>query len=121
MLLAIKAKLNNVAMGITTVDDEFMAYIMLTDGTTVGEWLQPQIEESYRNRAMPPTLASKPIALPPDRSRGHTAPQRPAKPVPWATCRRLPRNIHHDDHPDNGQLGRVCIQIFGPHARRRPP
>ena len=62
MLLAIKAKLNNVAMGITTADDEFMAYIMLTDGTTVGEWLQPQIEESYRNRAMPPTLASKPIA-----------------------------------------------------------
>ena len=67
MLLAIKAKLNNVAMGITSVDDEFMAHIMLTDGTTVGEWLQPQIKESYRNRTMPSTLASKPIALPPGR------------------------------------------------------
>ena len=68
ILLAIKAKLDAVASGITTIDNEFMAHIMLPEGVTVGEWLQPQIDESYRTKAMPLLLSTRPIALPPGRS-----------------------------------------------------
>ena len=64
MLLLIKAKLEGVASGITTVDDEFLAHIYLPDGTTVGEFIQPQIEESYRTGQMPPLLPM----LPPGRT-----------------------------------------------------
>ena len=64
LLLLIKAKLEGVASGITTVDDEFLAHIYRPDGTTVGEFIQPQIEESYRTGQMPPLLPM----LPPGRT-----------------------------------------------------
>ena len=56
MLLLIKAKLEGVASGITTLEEEFLAHIYLPDGRTVGEFIQPQIEESYRTGQMPPLL-----------------------------------------------------------------
>jgi len=48
LLLVIRAKLEAVAVGITTLEDEFMAFMVLSDGSTVGERMKPQIEEHYR-------------------------------------------------------------------------
>ena len=48
MLLLITANLEGVASGITTLGEEFLAHIYLPDGRTVGEFIRPQIEESYR-------------------------------------------------------------------------
>lgn len=56
LALVIKAKLEAVAAGITTVEDEFLAHTVLPDGRTMGEWAKPQIEEAYRIGAMPAHL-----------------------------------------------------------------
>lgn len=53
LVLVIKAKLEAVNSGITTVEHEFLAHIIFPDGSTVGEWLQPQLEQIYRSNEMP--------------------------------------------------------------------
>lgn len=53
LALVIKAKLEAVAAGITTVEDEFLAHTVLPDGSTVGEWARPQLDEAHRIGAMP--------------------------------------------------------------------
>lgn len=56
LALVIKAKLEAVAAGISTVEDEFLANMILPDRQTVGEWVRPQVEEAYRIGAMPTSL-----------------------------------------------------------------
>lgn len=56
LVLAIKAKLECVESGITTLEQEFMAHIVLPNGATLGEVVLPQIEQSYQNGKMPPLL-----------------------------------------------------------------
>lgn len=56
LVLAIKAKLECVESGITTLEQEFMAHIVLPNGTTVGQVMTPQIEQAYNNNQMPPLL-----------------------------------------------------------------
>ena len=56
MLLVIKAKLEAVTTGISTLKAEFLANIVLPDNTTAGEWMLPQIDQAYRSGAMPPLL-----------------------------------------------------------------
>lgn len=56
LALVIKAKLEAVSAGITTVEDEFLAHTMLPDGRTMGEWAKPQIEDAYRLGHMPQHL-----------------------------------------------------------------
>lgn len=56
LLLAIKAKLECVESKITTLEQEFMAHIMLPNGSTVGETMLPQIEKTYTSGKMPPML-----------------------------------------------------------------
>jgi hypothetical protein len=56
LALVIKAKLEAVDAGITVFEDEFMAHIVLPSGETVGHWMRPQIEASYRSGSMPPLL-----------------------------------------------------------------
>jgi hypothetical protein len=56
LALAIKAKLEAVEAGITTFEDEFMAHIVLPDGSTFGNWARPQIAEAYQSGAMPSLL-----------------------------------------------------------------
>ena len=51
--LAIKAKLEAVECGIATFEDEFLAYICLPSGQTVGEALAPGIELAYQTGKMP--------------------------------------------------------------------
>lgn len=47
LALAIKAKLEAVESEIASFDDEFLAYIVLPGGETVGEWAKPQVEKVY--------------------------------------------------------------------------
>lgn len=56
LALVIKAKLEAVSAGITTVEDEFLAHTILPDGSTVGQWVKPQLDEAYRIGAMPTSL-----------------------------------------------------------------
>jgi hypothetical protein len=54
--LVIKAKLEAVAAGITTVEQEFLAHIVMPDGRTVGEHAVPAIAEAYDTGRMPALL-----------------------------------------------------------------
>lgn len=56
LLLIIKAKLEAIAAKITTVEREFLADIALPDGSTVGEWFAPQLDNVYSGAAMPALL-----------------------------------------------------------------
>lgn len=56
LLLVVKAKLEIIRDAQSTVEREFLADIMLPDGSTVHEALSPQLSESYRTGAMPPLL-----------------------------------------------------------------
>lgn len=47
LAIAIKAKLEAVESGIAEFDGEFMNYIVMPDGKTIGEHVTPQIEASY--------------------------------------------------------------------------
>ena len=54
--LAIKAKLEVVASGIATFEEEFLAHVVLPDGQTVGQWAAPQLAEVYGRGEMPALL-----------------------------------------------------------------
>lgn len=56
LALVVKAKLEAVEAGISVFEREFFADIVLPDGRTVGEYVLPQVEESYRSGVMPPML-----------------------------------------------------------------
>lgn len=58
LALAIKAKLEAVASGITTFEEEFMAHVVMPNGQNLGAWVIPQIEEAYENKKMPPLLGA---------------------------------------------------------------
>lgn len=60
LVLAIKAKLECVESGITTLEQEFMAHIMLPNGATVGQVMVGQIESAYKSNKMPPLLGYSP-------------------------------------------------------------
>lgn len=51
--LVVKAKLEAVASGITTLEQEFMAHIVLPGGKTVGDMMIPRIDEAYRSGKVP--------------------------------------------------------------------
>lgn len=53
----IKAKLVAVDTGIVGFEAEFASHIVLPDGTSVGDWLLPQIAQAYQLGEMPPMLA----------------------------------------------------------------
>src|SRR3954447_16955867 len=56
LALVVKAKLESVATGITSFEEEFLAHIVLPDGSTVGAWARPQLEEVYATGSMPTIL-----------------------------------------------------------------
>ena len=56
LALVIKAKLEAVDAGISIFEDECLAHIVIPGGSTVAEWLQPQIDEAYRTGTMPSVL-----------------------------------------------------------------
>jgi len=56
LLLIIKAKLEAIEAGISDLESEFLAYTMLPDGRTFGEWAKPQLAEVVTLGRMPQLL-----------------------------------------------------------------
>lgn len=56
LALAIKAKLEAVSTGIASFEDEFLAYTVLPDGTTVAEHVHAEIEAAWRSGGRAPRL-----------------------------------------------------------------
>ena len=56
LVLIVKAKLEAIAAGISTIEREFMADVVMPNNQTVGQWLAPQIEAAYQRGTMPPLL-----------------------------------------------------------------
>lgn len=56
LALAIKAKLEAVETGIATFEDEFLAYTVLPDGSTVGQHVHAEIEQAWLSGGTPPRL-----------------------------------------------------------------
>ena len=56
LALAIKAKLEAVEAGIATFEEEFLAHIVLPDGSTVGGHVLPRIQRAYLDGGMPKLL-----------------------------------------------------------------
>ena len=63
LLMLIKAKLETIALGLSTVRREFLADVLLSHGQTVEKWLGPNIEKRYLESGAP-SLA--PALLPPE-------------------------------------------------------
>lgn len=53
VLLLVRAKLELIELGLSTVEREFLADVALPDGRTVEEALRPCLEEAYRTGQMP--------------------------------------------------------------------
>lgn len=54
LCLVIKAKLEAVEAGISTIEAEFLAHIVVPgSGSTVGEWIRPQLAIAYETNEMP--------------------------------------------------------------------
>ena len=56
LLLVIKAKLEAVATGIVTAEEEFLSHVVLPDNSTVGQWVEPQLARVYGRGDMPALL-----------------------------------------------------------------
>jgi hypothetical protein len=56
LLLVIKAKLEAVATGIVSLEEEFLAHVVLPDNSTVGQWVEPQLHAVYGRGDMPALL-----------------------------------------------------------------
>lgn len=56
LALAIKAKLEAVETGIASFEDEFLAYTVLPDNTTVGQRVAGEIEAAWSSGQAPPRL-----------------------------------------------------------------
>lgn len=56
MALIVNAKLEAVQAGISTIEAEFLAYTLLPNNQTIGDWLGPQIQYVYETQTMPPML-----------------------------------------------------------------
>ena len=55
-LLVIKAKLEAVEAGITTLEEEFLANMVLPDNSTIAEVLIPRLQEAVTTGKLPPML-----------------------------------------------------------------
>ena len=60
LALVVKAKLEAVESGITSFEEEFLAHILLPDGSTVGGTMIPQIAVAYETGRMPALLPAPP-------------------------------------------------------------
>lgn len=56
LYLIIKAKLEAVESGISTIEREFFYDVVLPDGRTIGEFMAPQLETVYETGQMPTLL-----------------------------------------------------------------
>lgn len=56
LFLVVKAKLEAVDSGVVNFEEEFLAHTVMSDGSTVGQWVRPQISKMYESGNMPPLL-----------------------------------------------------------------
>jgi len=56
LYLALRAKLEMAATGITTFEDEFLAHIVMPNGETVGEMTRSRIAQAYQSGEVRPLL-----------------------------------------------------------------
>jgi len=56
LALVIKAKLEAVAAGITEFEAEFLAHVVLPDGSTVGDRVRPELAIAYETGTLPALL-----------------------------------------------------------------
>lgn len=56
LILVVKAKLEAIDCGISTIEREFLSDVVLSNGMTVHEWAEPQIREMYQSGKMPSLL-----------------------------------------------------------------
>lgn len=56
LALSIKAKLEAVASNIAVFEEEFLSYVILPNGQTVGEYVRPQVQIAYESGKMPKML-----------------------------------------------------------------
>ena len=56
LLLAIKAKLEAIECGISTIEKEFLAFVMLPDGVSLGDRLIPEVKKIAGTGKMPKLL-----------------------------------------------------------------
>jgi hypothetical protein len=63
LTLVCKAKLEAIESGITDFEDEFMAHVLLPNGTTVADFMGPQLELVYATGDMPSLLPATRPAL----------------------------------------------------------
>lgn len=56
LVLTVKAKLEAVEIGISTLEQEFMAFIVLPNQLTLGEWVASHALEAIRHGKMPPAI-----------------------------------------------------------------
>jgi hypothetical protein len=59
LVLIVRAKLTAVTDGISTVEREFLADVVLPDGSTIGEWAGPQLEQLYAGDGHPALLPGR--------------------------------------------------------------
>ena len=58
LVLVVKAKLEAIDAGISTFGQEFLAHIVLPDGSTVGHQVMPKIAAAYETGQMPRLLTT---------------------------------------------------------------
>ena len=59
LALVIRAKLEAVEIGITSFEDEFLAFVVLpATNQTFGEWAKPQLDQAIEESRLPPMLNS---------------------------------------------------------------
>jgi hypothetical protein len=63
MALVVKAKLEAVESGLMTFEEEFLAHLVLPDGSTVGETAVPAIAEAYETGVTPELFPGQRPAL----------------------------------------------------------
>lgn len=56
LLLAIKAKLEAIECGISTIEQEFMAFVVMPDGRSLGDHIIPNLAEIQKTGNMPKML-----------------------------------------------------------------
>lgn len=56
VVLLLKAKFEAIDLGVSSFRDEFLAYTLLPDGSTLSQWVQPKLVEAYSTGKMPNQL-----------------------------------------------------------------
>jgi hypothetical protein len=57
LLLAIKAKLEAIECGISTIEKEFMAFMIMPDGMSLGDHIIPELQKISRTGKLPKLLS----------------------------------------------------------------